>query len=73
MSHEQRIQDLEEAVLHLSRAVNRMIEAYELELPVRQRDEGRMTSRSSDRLVNEALGALKTAVDLVSIEEHERS
>ena len=71
MSHERRIQDLEEAVLHLSRAVNRMIESHEMESSSRERDEGRMTSRQSDRLINEALDALKRAVGLVSAKEHE--
>ena len=52
MSHERRIQDLEEAVLHLSRAVNRMIESHEMESSSRERDEGRMTSRQSDRFFN---------------------
>ncbi len=73
MSHERRIQDLEEAILHLSRAVNRMIEAHEEELPHRDLEEGRSASRNSDRLINEALDALKKAVDLVSVEEYERS
>ncbi len=73
MGQERRIQHLEEAVLHLSRAVNRMIEAHEKELPLREMDEGRVESRSSDRLINEAYDALEKAVDLVSLEEHERN
>ena len=71
MDNGQHIRKLEEAILHLSRAMNRLIEAHEVELPDRGSEEGRSGSRVSDRAINEAYEALEKAVDLVSMEEHE--
>lgn len=71
MDNGQHIRKLEEAILHLSRAMNRLIEAHEMELPDRELDEGRPTDRRSDSAINEAYEALEKAVDLVSMEEHE--
>ena len=71
MSNEQRIGKLEEGILHLSRAMNRPIEAHEVELPVRERSEGMSSGRLSDGAINETYEALEKAVDLISMEEHE--
>lgn len=71
MSQEKRIRDLEDAVLHLSRAMNRLIEAHKLGFSEAGFGEPPRFSLGSEHSIKEAREALQKAVDLMSVKEYE--